>query len=110
MHDLSNKAPATSPVKRWLLLAGQFVAFQAAWFACVVGAARGEAMLGSVVAVGVVALCCILSQRRAVDGALVLLALVIGLAWDTLLLRLQIVVYASPGPLPDWAPVWILAL
>jgi hypothetical protein len=32
------------------------------------------------------------------------------MAWDTLLARLHVVVYASPLPSAGFAPVWILAL
>jgi hypothetical protein len=95
---------------RALRLSAGFVLFQAAWFACVIGAARGQVALGIAAVVAVVAILLAWSTRPGVDLRLVLLALVIGAVWDSLLALTGVVEYASPGPLPDWAPVWILAL
>ena len=95
---------------RALRLAAGFAIFQAAWFACVAGAAEGRIAIGiaAVVAVVILALAC--SSDRAADLRLVALCLVIGFAWDSALVRLEIVVYASPWPLAGWAPAWIVAL
>ena len=98
------------PWWRWLLPVAQFALVQGAWFACVLSAAGGQPAWGIAAATAVVALHLLLSDQRRVDVTLLLLALGIGLAWDTLLLRLQIVVYAAPLPLAGWAPGWILAL
>jgi hypothetical protein len=95
---------------RALRLGAGFVLFQAAWFACVIGAARGQVALGIAAVVAVVAILLAWSTRPGADLRLVLLALVIGVVWDSLLARTGVVEYASPGPLPEWAPVWILAL
>jgi hypothetical protein len=95
---------------RALRLGAGFVLFQAAWFACVVGAARGQAALGIVAVVAVVAILVAWSTRRAADLWLVVLALALGAVWDSLLIRTGVIEYASPGPLPGWAPAWILAL
>lgn len=87
-----------------------FVLFQLAWFACVTQAAQHRPSLG-VAAVGAfVLLQFFRSRRRTVDALLVALALVLGLAWDTTLLRTGTVRYASPGPFPGICPPWILAL
>lgn len=87
-----------------------FALFQGAWFAAVIGAAHGEVALGVVAVAAVVAGLIACSTRRVADLQLVLLALAIGLVWDSVLARTGVVEYASPGPLPGWAPVWILAL
>jgi hypothetical protein len=87
-----------------------FALFQGAWFAAVIGAAHGEAALGILAVAAVVAVLIAWSGRRAADLQLVLLALAIGLVWDSLLARTGVVDYASPGPWPGWAPLWILAL
>lgn len=93
-----------------LRLALIFVAFQAAWFACILGAAHDRAWLG----VGAVALVvgAQISTGGAVrqDARLVGLAIVMGLLWDTALLHWGVVRYAAPGPIDGLAPVWILAL
>jgi hypothetical protein len=95
---------------RALRLGAGLVLFQAAWFACVIGAARGQVALGIVAVVAVVALLLAWSTRPGADLWLVVLALVIGVVWDSLLARTGVIEYASPGPLPGWAPAWILAL
>ena len=87
-----------------------FLAFQGAWFACVLGAAHGVPMLGIAAVVAAVAVQLAMSSARLHDAALIAAALVIGLAWDTAMARAGIVIYASPGQFPAWAPAWILAL
>lgn len=88
----------------------QFCAFQGAWFACVLGAAHGRATAGTCAALAVVLLTWLASERRAVDAALTAQAVLMGFAWDSAMLRLGWVLYASPSPFGLWAPGWILAL
>jgi hypothetical protein len=95
---------------RALRLGAGFMLFQAAWFACVVGAARGQVALGIAAVVAVIAVLLTWSTHRAADLGLIALALVTGAVWDSALIRFDILHYASPGPLPGWAPPWILAL
>nr|WP_297525491.1 DUF2878 domain-containing protein [uncultured Roseateles sp.] len=89
-----------------------FCLFQAAWFACVLGAAHGRAGLGVLAVVAAVLVTWALSDRRGVDVLLTVLAVLMGLVWDTLMLRAGWVRYASPGPgaFSLLAPAWILAL
>jgi hypothetical protein len=91
-------------------LAATVVAFELAWFACVLGAAHGWAGAGVALTMGVVAGFIAWSDKPRVDAALVAAALVVGLAWDSALLQLGWIAYAAPGPLPGLAPPWILAL
>jgi hypothetical protein len=87
-----------------------FVVFQGAWFACVLGAARGTPGLGIVAVVAAVGTLVALGGDRRSDLQLIAIAVVIGAVWDGLLARTGTVVYASAGPWPGWAPGWILAL
>jgi hypothetical protein len=84
--------------------------FQAAWFACVLGAARGATGLGEAAVAGAVAWQLGTGRRYWVDLLLMAAALGTGLVWDTFLGWAHIVVYASPASLPAIAPTWILAL
>lgn len=102
--------PMQGRVARALRLAAGFALFQGAWFAVVLGAARGQATPGIVAAAAVVAVLLAWSDRRGADLRLVALAVAIGAMWDGALARFGIVEYASPGPLAGWAPAWILAL
>ena len=99
-----------SGAARALRLAAGFVLFQGAWFACVIGAARSQPALGIAAVVAVVAILLAWSTNRIADVRLLVLALAIGVVWDSFLARTGVVEYASPGPLPHWAPAWILAL
>lgn len=87
-----------------------FALFQAAWFACVLGAASEHSVWGVLAVAAVVALTWAASNARGNELRLTALALLMGLAWDTALLQLGLLTYASPGPLPVLAPLWILAL
>jgi len=97
-------------VARALKLAAAVVAFQGAWFACVLGAAHGRPWAGAAVAAGVAALAIAFSVRPAADALMVAAALLVGLAWDSAMARLGWIAYAEPGPLASVAPGWILAL
>lgn len=109
MTALPVMAVAPRRSRAWRLVA-TLVAFEFAWFACVLGAAHGWPWIGVAVAAGVVAAFVIRSDQPAVDAALVGAAMAIGLVWDSALLQLGWIVYAAPGPLPALAPAWILAL
>lgn len=93
-----------------LKAAAQFAVFQAAWFACVLGAAHGRPGWGVAAVGAVVALNWAWSDARMVEVRMTLLAILLGAAWDTWMLRSGVLSYASPGPMPTFAPVWILAL
>lgn len=101
--------PARAAGPGTLRLVANFVAFQAGWFACVLGAARGAPMLGpAVCALLLLAMLWASSRRRAL---IVLLAAggLVGGAWDTLLSALGLFHFdtASHAPL---LPLWMLAL
>ncbi len=95
---------------RMLRLALGFVLFQAAWFACVLGAAHARAPAGIAAVLVAVAVMLAWSPQRGAELRLLGLALAVGFVWDSLLARTGLVDYASPDPVPGWAPAWILAL
>ena len=99
-----------APSRRTRLLLLNLLAFQLAWFACVLGAAQGRPDLGILAVAAAVALQFAVSKARSHEAVLLGAALLMGLAWDSTMARSGIVIYTSPGPLPDWAPGWILAL
>lgn len=93
-----------------LRLVATFVLFEAAWLACVVGAARG-AMAWGIAAIAVsIAWQLAFSRRRHVDLKLIAAAAVVGIIWDTLLVQSDLIVYASQQPFASLAPLWIVAL
>jgi hypothetical protein len=87
-----------------------FVAFQVGWFACVVGAAYGWPWTGTAVAAAVVAFHLLRAARPAEELKLVLVALAIGILWDSLLINLDLIEFSSGTLIEGVAPHWILAL
>lgn len=98
------------PNRRALLLVLNLLAFQLAWFACVLSAASDVPAWGIAAAVAAVCLQLLLGNAAGRDAVLVIVAMLIGLAWDTSMARIGVVQYASPGPVVGFAPAWILAL
>lgn len=96
--------------KNTLRLALIFIGFQAAWFACILGVARGLPWSGITAVAVVVGLQLLASSAPRQDVILVALAMALGLVWDTALLQLGVVEYAAAGPVAGAAPAWILAL
>jgi len=91
-------------------MAANAAGFQLGWFACVLGAAHRMPLLGTAIAAGLIAIHLATALRPRRDLALVGLACVLGLAWDSSLAAAGLVRYA-PGPwLPGLAPHWIVAL
>lgn len=87
-----------------------FVAFQAVWFAAVVGASYGLWWLGPIAAV-VFAIAHMLSPVRLPgDGLLMVVALLLGAIIDSGYAFSGVLTYAAPFPSAQLAPLWILAL
>ncbi|MBK6008387.1 DUF2878 domain-containing protein [Ramlibacter ginsenosidimutans] len=93
-----------------LRLLVNFAAFQAAWFACVHFAARGEALAACASVLAAVVLHFAWSDHRSADLRLVAVALGVGLVWDTAMVQGGLIAYAASGWSAAWAPPWILAL
>jgi Protein of unknown function (DUF2878) len=87
-----------------------FLAFQAGWFACVLGAARGWPWTGTALAAAAVILHLWRAARPAEELKLVAIAVVIGVAWDSLLINLDLVDFPTGTVVDGFAPQWILAL
>ncbi len=87
-----------------------FIAFQAAWFACVLAAAEGRALLATLAVAVAVGVHLWLVPRRAPEAMLVLVVTSIGLFWDSLVVSLGLVRYATGNFADGVAPVWIIAM
>ena len=85
-----------------------FLAYQLAWFACVLGAAHDLAWAGALFAVSVAALHLAL-RRDPSELRLVVSAAAIGFLVDSALVRAQFVEFAS-ADWNGWAPVWMVSL
>lgn len=89
-----------------------FLAFQANWFACVLGAAQGLPWLGPLTTVLLAAHYVHAAARRRRALALLGLVLLLGLFVDSSLVLGERLVFSevTEGPWPPLAPPWILAL
>jgi hypothetical protein len=85
-----------------------FLAYQLAWFAVILGAARGHAWAGAAVALLVAALH-LARHRNAAELKLMGLALLIGALVDSTLAISGQVKFAAAWP-EDLAPFWMLSL
>ncbi len=84
--------------------------YQVGWFACVLGAATGLAWQGAAVGLALAAVHLLLVPDRRRELSLMLAAAAIGLAVDSLQLRLGVFRYPSGAWLLGLAPAWILVL
>lgn len=87
-----------------------FVFFQVLWFACIVGAASGVVWPGFVV-LGLFLVWQLQPSRIALgDIRLILVAILLGILLDSLWPMFGVLSFATPVPLPSFAPVWIIFL
>jgi hypothetical protein len=84
--------------------------FQLGWLACVVGAASGLPLLGLLAAVFVVLLHLVAAASPGKELRLILLALAMGLVFDSLLVSSGWLRYPNGILVPGTAPYWILAM
>ena len=85
-----------------------FMLYEAAWFASILGAANGRPFLGVVVSLLVVGWHLRVSPHRGRELKLVFMTGVIGAAWESILTHQQWVHYESSHP--ESVPIWILTL
>jgi Protein of unknown function (DUF2878) len=87
-----------------------FVVFQAAWFAAVLGAAHALPLAGTAAIAAAIGWHLAVSARPAQEARLVALACMIGFIVETATLLQGHIAYPSGQPDPRLAPYWIVAL
>ena len=87
-----------------------FIGFQVGWFACVLGAANDKEFLGMIIALGVIIYHVINQGDSRKELKLILVALAIGLLWETWVLNLDILRYPSHPDALFWAPTWLIMM
>lgn len=87
-----------------------FVLFQAAWFACVLGAANDMPWIGVIATVFVIAWHLKQAKEAKPEAILLIITLVIGAMFDQLMLNLNLIHYQSHCWSTHLVPAWILAL
>lgn len=96
------------PRRQHLLI--NFIVFQCAWFALVLGAAQNRVMLGLTAAAVAVLVHLWLAHRPLQELKLLLVALFIGTIWDSALAAHDVIRYPQQQWLPWLAPLWIMAM
>jgi hypothetical protein len=87
-----------------------FILFQLAWFACVLGAANAMPWLGVEVTAVILIWHFFSAKHAKFEMLLMLIALTIGATFDQTMLSYHLIDYKHHGWSASLAPVWILAL
>lgn len=87
-----------------------YVAFQAGWFACVIGAANGLPIIGLVVVLLAVLLHLSWATRPLRELQLLAICALIGLTFDSMLLATGWISYPNSTLVMGLAPPWIVAM
>jgi Protein of unknown function (DUF2878) len=87
-----------------------FVLFQLAWFACVLGAAKQMPWLGVIFTVAIIAWHLCQAKSAKPEVILLCIALIIGAAFDQIMHSTQLLTYQAHGWSDSLVPAWILAL
>lgn len=87
-----------------------FLLFQLAWFACVIGAAKQLPWLGVAVTLVCLAWHFYSAQKKMDECKLLIITLLVGGSFDQLLLSAGLLTYQAHGWSTVVVPVWILAL
>lgn len=87
-----------------------FILMQAAWFACVLGAARAMPWIGVIATLFIVAWHLMQAIEAKPEITLLCIALFIGASFDQIMHSTHLVTYQSHGWSDSLVPAWILAL
>ncbi|MES2990062.1 MAG: DUF2878 domain-containing protein [Pseudomonadota bacterium] len=101
-------AASTAPTRGVQI--ANFVVFQAAWFAAVLGAAHQLPLWGTACVLAAIAWHLGISERPGDEAKLIALACVIGIVVETAIVMQGHVAYPSGQPVAGVAPYWMVAL
>jgi hypothetical protein len=87
-----------------------FILFQAGWFACVLGGAWGLPWLGTLTVLAILSYHLTTAINVSNELSLIGIALVLGFAWDSLLVSTGLLTYQSGMFHNALAPHWIIAM
>ena len=99
-------AGAPSPARQLV----NFIVFEAAWFACILGVAHGQPLWGTAAVVAAIAWHVAIAARPATELALVAILCAIGLVAESLVVAQGHVAYPAGQPVAWLAPYWMVAL
>ncbi len=102
--------PSGAPDMSRSLIISNFVLFQIGWFACVLGGANQLALVGSLVALILIALHIWRAQAPLAEIRLLLVALGIGIVFESILTFTNISQYADGILFEGFAPHWMVLM
>ena len=105
-----NVTATAAPKPGTARLVVNFMAFQLGWFACIRGAASDMPAAGATIAALVVGVHLFCAVRPLEEFKLVVVAVMAGAVFDSLLLATGLLQFHSGTFIPGLAPYWILAL
>lgn len=86
------------------------ILFQAGWWACVLLGGSPAHWSGTLIAAGIIAFHLSLSDQAYAEAKLIALAILTGLVWDSLLVKLGLLNYSYGMMTNTLAPHWIIAI
>ena len=92
------------------LLISNFILFQLGWFACVLGGAYQQPIAGSLIAIAIIAIHIVRAAIPKQELYLVLIALVLGFVFESVMTLAGINRYSSGIIITDFAPYWMVLL
>lgn len=84
--------------------------YQVCWLSCILGAAHSMPWLGVVIVAAAIAYHLFDALQAIPELILILIAMLIGAAWDSLLVAMGLLIYPSGLLFDNAAPYWIVAL
>lgn len=87
-----------------------FILFQLGWFACVVSSAASQPVWGVAVAAFVIGYHLFRAPKPEYEFYLILIAMTVGVLWDSLMVTLALLDYTSGILIPNTAPYWIVVM
>lgn len=87
-----------------------FVLFQIGWFACVLSGAAKQPLIGAAIAALIIGWHVWHAQQPAKEISLLLIAMLVGAVWDSLLVWQAWLNYPAGILFPNTAPYWIIML
>ena len=96
--------------ERMVMTLSNLVLFQIGWFACVLSGAAQRPLIGALTAMTIVLIHLLRADSREEELKLVLIAVLIGAVWDSILVWQEWLQYSSGILIPNTAPYWIVLM
>ena len=86
------------------------ILFQIGWFACVLTAASSQPIFGAIISLVIIACHILMSKQYKQELRIIIIAMMIGLFWDSLIVSAGWLTYQSGMVVDFMAPYWIVLM